>query len=89
VIGIFMTRIHYISLAVGFLWLTFDIWIIVSNVSLRETPLGVIANYLDMLPSWIGNPIYLFLWFTLLLGWIIVLVFALKPLLRRNCRKSA
>lgn len=75
-----MKLIHYILLTVGLLWLSFDAWIIFSNISLRETSLGAIAKYLDLLPAWVANPIYVLLWLVLLLGWSVVLILALKPL---------
>ncbi|HSK45083.1 MAG TPA: hypothetical protein VLA83_14480 [Candidatus Binatia bacterium] len=85
-----MKVIHYILLTVGLLWLSFASWIMVSNVILRETPLGVFAKYLDMLPAWIGHPVHIILWLILLLGWSVALVIALRPLfIVRNRRKPA
>jgi hypothetical protein len=82
-----MKRTHYIWLAVGLLWLSFANWIMVSNVTLRATPLRVFAKYLDKLPAWMGNPVHILLWLILLLGWSAALVFALRPLfVARNPR---
>lgn len=55
-------------------------WILFSRVILTETPLGIFAKYIAMLPAWIGNPIHVLLWLILLLGWSAALSIALKPL---------
>ena len=82
-----MRLIHYILLTVGLLWLSFDAWIIFSNISLRETSLGAIAKYLDMLPAWIGIPVHIGLWLVLLLGWSVALVIAVRPLFPARNRR--
>jgi len=82
-----MKRTHYILLVVGLLWLSFANWIMVSNVILRKTPLGIFAKYLDMLPAWIGNPVHIGLWLILLLGWSVALVIAVRPLFPARNRR--
>ena len=79
-----MKRIHYAFLIVGLCWLAADICLIISNITLRGTPLGVIAQFLDKLPPKVGNPIFIFLWATLLLGWLILIGLGVKPLLQRR-----
>ncbi len=81
-----MKRIHYALLIIGLGWLAADLCLVISNISLRETPIGVVATFLDKLPPKVGNPIFIFLWITLLLGWVILIGLGLRPLLRR--RKS-
>jgi hypothetical protein len=79
-----MKRIHALMLVVGLSWLGFALWIVSSNVILRETRLGFVAQRLDKLPPVIGTPIFILLWVTLLLGWVVLLGFGLRPLLRRH-----
>jgi len=72
-----------VLLTLGVGWLVADLlWLIVSNVSLRETRLGVIAQLLDKLPPGVANPIFIFLWIAMLLGWLMPLVMGFRPLLR-------
>ena len=76
-----------ILLALAFVWIAIDLWMIVGNVILRETRLGVIAAFLDRLPSEVANPIFIFLDLGVLFGWIVPLTLGLIGLLRR--RRSA
>jgi hypothetical protein len=77
-----MKRIHYAFLIIGLCWLTADLCLVISNISLRETPLGVIARFLDQLPPEVGNPIFILLWAILLLGWLFLIGFGTRPLFR-------
>jgi hypothetical protein len=54
------------------------------GVSLRETRLGVITHFLDKLPPRFSNPIFIFLWAAMLLGWIVPAALALRQLLRSS-----
>jgi hypothetical protein len=45
------------------------IYFMTHDFVLRETPLGVIARFLDRLPTAVGNPTFIFLWAIFLLGW--------------------
>jgi hypothetical protein len=66
----------------GCSWLASDLYLMVGNVILRETRLGVIANLLDRLPTALGTPIFIFLWLIGLFGWIVPLALGLKHLVR-------
>jgi hypothetical protein len=72
----------YILLVVGFSWLAADLNLIVGPTVLRETRLGVIAQFLDRLPIAIAHGIDALLWIALLLGWTVPLVWGFKSLLR-------
>jgi hypothetical protein len=54
------------------------------GVSLRETRLGVIAHFLDKLPPRFSDPIFIFLWAAMLLGWIVPAALGLRRLLRSS-----
>jgi hypothetical protein len=71
-------RIVLITLGLG--WLAADVYMMARNVILRETRLGVIAQFLDGLPLWVANPIFLLLWTVLLLGWIAPLILVIRQL---------
>jgi len=71
-------------IALGFAWLATGLYIIVGNIILRETPLGVLAATLDGLPSSIASPVFCFLWATLLLGWQVPLAVGVWLLLKRR-----
>jgi hypothetical protein len=45
-----MKRIHAVLLVIGASWFAFALWVVASNVILRETRLGVVAQLLDRLP---------------------------------------
>jgi len=75
-----MKRIHYAFLIIGLCWLVADLRLVVSNITLRDTPLGVIARFLDQVPYAVGNPI--FLWTILLLGWLFLIGLGIRPLFR-------
>ncbi len=79
-----MKRIHALLLVVGLSWLALALCVVSSNVILRETRLGFVAQLLDKLPPVIGTPIFILLWAILLLGWVVLLGFGLRPLLRRR-----
>jgi hypothetical protein len=68
-------------------WLSVVIWVILSNVTLRDTPLGVVAEFLDKLPPSVGAPLFIFLWVTFLLGWAVLAGVGIKALLHRGPRK--
>jgi C4-dicarboxylate transporter len=71
-----MKRLHYVVLAGGLVWLGAVLWLVSTNVVAREIrPIGVIAALLDRLPSIVGTPLFILLWFIFLLGWIVLLVF--------------
>jgi hypothetical protein len=70
--------------ALGCCWLAADANLVIGPIVLRETRLGVIAEILDRLPPSIGNPIFVALWFALLLGWAVPLSLGFVLLLRRK-----
>ncbi len=82
-----MKRIHAILLVVGLGWLAISLWIVSSNVILRETRLGLVAQLLDKLPPVIGTLVLSLLWAILLGGWVIILGFGLEPLVRKRDSK--
>jgi|HubBroStandDraft_6_1064221.scaffolds.fasta_scaffold656189_2 hypothetical protein len=79
-----MKRIHAVLLVIGASWFAFALWVVASNVILRETRLGVVAQLLDRLPPVVGNPIFILFWAILLLGWTGLIGFGLRPLVRRQ-----
>ena len=70
-------------LAIGLAWLAADLYLMLGHVILRETRLGPIAQFLDRLPQWASNIVFLFLWGILLLGWAVPLIVGFR-LLRQN-----
>lgn len=72
-------------LAIGLAWLAADVYLMLENVVLRETRLGVIAQFLDRLPQWASIPAFLYLWGILLLGWTVPLIVGFR-LLRQRLR---
>ena len=79
------TRIRPIALlTLGFGWLAAVLWMIVENVILRETRLGIIARFLDRLPPKVANPMFILLWIVTLLGWIVPLALGFRWMLRSN-----
>jgi hypothetical protein len=78
-----MKRIHAILLGVGVSWLAVVLWIVFSNVILRETRLGPVAQRLDALPPAIGTPIFFLIWAILLGGWVPLVVLGLRPIVRK------
>ena len=79
-----MKLIHSVLLLVGGGWLAFVLWVVLANVILRETHLGIVAQFLDRLPPAISAPLFILLWAVFLLGWAVLIGFGLKPLLRRR-----
>jgi hypothetical protein len=79
-----MKKIEFVFLVVGLTWFGVAVSAVLSGVILRETRLGVVARFLDKLPSAIGAPIFLFLWIVLLLGWALPTGFALRRMLLRQ-----
>jgi hypothetical protein len=78
-------RVHYAMVAGGLVWLSAVLWLIISNGIAREIrPIGGMAEFLDKLPPALGTPISILLWFVFLLGWIVLLIFGTRPLLRRR-----
>jgi len=76
--------IHYVLLTIGLGWLAADFRLVVSHMILRETRIGVVATFLDKLPRIVGTPIFIFLWITLLFGWVILVGLGARPLFRRR-----
>jgi hypothetical protein len=54
------------------------------DVILRETPLRVIANFLDRLPTAVGNATFIFLWIVFLFGWAALVGIGAMRLFRRR-----
>ena len=83
-----MRRIHTILLVVAGCWLAVALWVVASGVILRETRLGVVAQFLDTLPTAISTLIFILLWVLLLLGWAIPVGLGLRPLIREACARN-
>jgi len=81
-----LKRIHVVLLAVGFAWFVAFSSLIGSGVILRETRLGILARLLDKLPSPLGASVFALLYWTFLLGWIILIGIALEPLVRKDTK---
>jgi hypothetical protein len=77
----------FVLVILGCCWLAGDLYLMLGNIILRETPLGVIASVLDRLPRALGNPIFIPLWVTLLFGWTVPLVLGLRHLFRRRTKE--
>lgn len=74
-------------IACSLVWLSAVLWLIESNVVVREIrPIGAIAELLDKLPEPVNTPIFLFLWFSFLLGWLVLLVWGAKGILKRRSK---
>ncbi len=73
---------RWLLVTLGLGWLAGVLWMIVGNVILRETRLGLIAQSLDKLPYGIVNPIFIFLWITTLFGSVVPLTLGVRGLLR-------
>ncbi len=79
-----MKRIHAVLLVIGLSWLVLALWVASSNVILRNTRLGLVAQLLDKLPPAIGTPIFILLWAILLLGWVVLVGLGLRPIVRKQ-----
>ncbi len=78
-------RVGKIALfTLGFAWLAGALRMIVGNVVLRETRLGIIAQFLDKLPPAVANPMFIFLWIVTLFGWVVPLTLGVIGLLRKR-----
>ena len=75
-------KIALLTLGLG--WLASVLRLIIANITLRETRIGQIARLLDRLPAGLSNPIFVFLWIALLLGWVIPLTLGVMGLLRKK-----
>jgi hypothetical protein len=59
-----MKRLNYVVLACGLVWLGAVLWLVSANVVAREiSPIGTTAAVLDRLPSFVGTPLFILLWF--------------------------
>jgi hypothetical protein len=74
----------YMLIAIGGTWLLVAASIVVSNVILRETVIGILAQFIDKLPPPIPAAASTLFWYTLLFGWIIPVIFGLRILRRRH-----
>ena len=81
-----MKRIHAVLLIFGLSWLAVVLPVVFSNLILRETRLGAVAQLLDRLPPMLSNVIFLLFWIVFCLGWSIPVGFGLGPLLRKGSR---
>jgi hypothetical protein len=78
-------RLHYAMVADGLVWLSAVLWLVISNAIAREfRPVGMIADFLDKLPSAVGTPIFILLWLVFLLGWVVPLSLGARPLFKRR-----
>ena len=83
-----MKRMPVVLLLLGGSWLAVVIWVVLSNVTLRDTPLGVVTVFLDKLPPVVVAPLFIFFWVTFLLGWAVLAGLGIKALLHRGPRKQ-
>jgi hypothetical protein len=83
-----MKRMPVVLLLISGSRLAVVIWVILSNVTLRDTPLGVVAAFLDKLPPSVGAPLFIFFWVTFLLGWAVLAGVGIKAMLHRGPRKQ-
>jgi len=72
----------YLLVTLGLLWLAADLWMMFTNIILRETRLGIIAVALDRLPHPISAPVFFVLWTTVFFGWTVLVIIGLRRLLR-------
>jgi hypothetical protein len=79
-----MNKVRTIPLVFGGFWLAVAVWVVFSDVILRETRIGVVAQFLDKVPPSVGKPIFLLSWAILLLGWMVPVGFVVWPLLRKE-----
>ena len=84
-----MNKVRAIALVSGGYWLAVAVWVVSSHVILCETRFGVIAQFLDKLPSTVGKFIFLLSWAMLLLGWTVPVGLAAWPLLRAETRERS
>jgi hypothetical protein len=80
-----MSTKPFTFIAIGLAWVAVAVYLMLGNVVLRETRLGIVVRFLDRLPSWASNPVSLCFWAILLLGWTVPLIVGFR-LLRRNPR---
>jgi hypothetical protein len=76
--------IHYVSLIIGFGWFAASFYLVVSNTILRDTPIGVVATFLERLPVGLSKLIFIVFWITALFGWLILIGLGVTPLFRRR-----
>ena len=79
-----MNKVRTILLVFGGFWLAVAVWVVFSHVILRETRIGVVAQFLDKVPPTVGKPIFLLSWAILLLGWMVPVGLVVWPLLRKE-----
>jgi hypothetical protein len=84
-----MNKARAILLIFGGCWLAVAVWVAFSNVILRETRLGVVAQFLDKLPPATGKPIFVLSWGILLLGWTVPVGLAVWPLLEKQTTEGS
>jgi hypothetical protein len=83
-------RVHYATTVVACLWLTAALWLVFSNATAGDVrPVGAIAEFLDRMPSAVGTPIFILLWIVFLLGWLVLLIFGVRPLFRRRSNSNS
>ncbi len=79
-----MRRVHYAMIFASLVWLGLALRLVLSNAIAREIRLiGVVAEKLDSLPAALRALIFILLWFVFLFGWVVLLVYGTRPLLRR------
>jgi hypothetical protein len=78
----------YVLAATGGLWIGVVAFVVMGNIILRETPLGVIAQALDKLPSTLRGILFLVCWGTFFLGWTVPVVFSVRLLGRQGKQEN-
>jgi hypothetical protein len=68
----------------GFAWLFVSLYVVLENVILRETPLGIIARAIDRLPVAMATPVFMICWLVFLSGWLVPLALGARMLLGRR-----
>lgn len=73
-----------VYVAVSLAWLAAVLYVVIGNVIIRETRVGVLAQLIERLPSFIAKPAFILSWCLFFLGWIVPLAFGIKLLSRRT-----
>ena len=75
---------HFIFFAVGMTWFVAVVWLVLGNVIVRETWLGVIAQQIDRLPPALASLVFSVAWLIFFLGWAVPLILGLTALARKG-----
>jgi hypothetical protein len=71
-----------VYMAVSLAWLASVLYVVIGNVVFRDTKLGVLAQQIERLPSFVSKPTFILCWCLFFLGWIIPLALGIRRLFR-------